>query len=150
MSPSVIDMAKPTCEFCDLDGLRSNSTIVHENALCLFANSDAGENGALVGSGIILPKAHRPTLFDLTAEEFSATFTLLQDVRTVLDDRYRPDGYTVGWNCYEASGQAVMHAHLHVLLRFLDEPEAGHGMRWHLKQASNARPDPSARGRGSA
>lgn len=133
-------MPEATCDFCDLEGFRSNSTMVVENELCLFANSDAGENGALVGSGIVVPKAHRPTVFDLTAPEIAATFTLLNEVRPVLDERYRPDGYTIGWNCYAASGQAVMHAHMHVLLRFDDEPEAGHGLRWHLKQPSNARP----------
>lgn len=143
-------MSGATCDFCDLNGFRSNSTIVLENELCLFANSDAGENGALVGSGIIVPKAHRPTLFDLTAAEVEATFALLNEVRPLLDGRYRPDGYTVGWNCYEASGQAVMHAHLHVLLRFHDEPEVGHGLRWYLKQASNARPDPTSPGKGLA
>lgn len=138
------------CDFCDLDAFRTGSTLVVENDLCLFANSDEGENGALIGSGVIIPKQHRETVFDLTAEEIASTFTLLAEARQVLDDRYQPDGYTVGWNSYPASGQAVMHAHLHVLVRFLDEPESGHGIRWHLKQATNRRPDPMALGGGLA
>jgi len=36
----------------------------------------------------------------------------------------------------------------HVLLRFADEPRAGCGIRWWLKQPENRRPDPGATGDG--
>jgi diadenosine tetraphosphate (Ap4A) HIT family hydrolase len=74
--------------------------------------------------------------FDLTAEESAATLALLRDVKAWMDDAYRPDGYTVGWNCGSVGGQEVMHAHLHVIPRFADEPYAGHGIRFLLKQAA--------------
>jgi hypothetical protein len=48
---------------------------------------------------VIVPKAHRPTVFDLTREEVAATFDLLRDARPLFEARYRPDGYTIGWNC---------------------------------------------------
>jgi hypothetical protein len=38
---------------------------------------------------------------------------------------------------------------MHVLLRFADEPKAGQGIPWPLRQADNRRPDPTAPGRGS-
>jgi diadenosine tetraphosphate (Ap4A) HIT family hydrolase len=110
------------CTFCDIEGFRATSVLLLENELCLFANSDDG-------SGVIVPKAHRPTVFELTPAEVSATFELLNAARPLLDERYRPDGYTIGWNCYAAAGQVVPHAHLHVLLRFAGEPNAGVGIR---------------------
>ena len=132
------------CSFCDLDGFRSGSDLVRENRWCLFGGRDEG----LPGAGIIVPKAHRETVFDLTPEEFAATHDLLVEVRPLLDDRYRPDGYTLGWNTYVAGGQVIPHAHLHVIPRFGDEPLAGKGLRWFLRHPSNRRPDPQAPGRG--
>ena len=127
------------CSFCDLDGFRSFASPVYiENELCLFANSD--HEGALTGNGIIVPKAHRRTVFDLTPEEVTATFELLNAAKVQLDERYRPDGYTIGWNCEAVSGQVVFHAHMHVVPRFADEPYAGRGLRWWLRQDENRRP----------
>jgi diadenosine tetraphosphate (Ap4A) HIT family hydrolase len=122
------------------------SDCVLENALCAFANSEAEHEPW--GSGIIVPKAHRPTVFELTPDELAATFDLLARARPILDERYRPDGFTIGWNCYAASGQWIPHAHLHVLLRFADEPRSGQGLRWSLRQPDNRRPDRRAPGTG--
>jgi diadenosine tetraphosphate (Ap4A) HIT family hydrolase len=73
---------------------------------------------------------------------------LLRQARPLLDERYKPDGFNIGWNCYAAGG-GDPHAHMHVLLRFADEPKAGQGIRWPLRQADNRRPDPTAPGQGS-
>jgi len=51
---------------------------------------------------------------------------------------------------YAGSGQAVMHAHLHILVRYADEPHAGKGIRWFYRQADNRRPSPNAPGAGAA
>ncbi len=141
-------MARADCVFCDLDGLRAHSVLLLENDLCLFVNSEDLEGDLLRGSGVIIPKAHRPTVFDLTSAEVEATFALLREARGLLDERYRPDGFNIGWNCYAAGGGAP-HAHMHVLLRFADEPKAGQGIRWPLRQPDNRRPDPSAPGTGN-
>ena len=128
------------CEFCDLEVFRgAGSPVYIENDLCLFANSDDEE--VLRGSGIIVPKAHRRTVFDLTPAEVSATFEVLNEAKVQLDARYQPDGYTIGWNCEVVGGQEVFHAHLHVVLRFADEPYAGRGIRWWLKRDENRRPE---------
>jgi diadenosine tetraphosphate (Ap4A) HIT family hydrolase len=66
-----------------------------------------------------------------------ATFALLKLVKEWMDERYHPDGYNVGWNCGEAGGQIAMHAHMHVIPRFRQEPYAGRGIRYWLKQTAN-------------
>jgi diadenosine tetraphosphate (Ap4A) HIT family hydrolase len=134
------------CTFCDQEGFRRDSLIFVENELVLFGNLETGD--ALSGSGVIVPKAHKETVFDLSAEEVGATFDLLAEVRSLLEQRYDPDGFNIGWNCFGTAGQAVPHAHMHVLLRFEDEPRAGYGMRWWLRQPENRRPDPAAPGTG--
>lgn len=71
----------------------------------------------MVGSGMILPRAHRETVFDLTKQEWEETFDLLNKAKEQLDKTYRPDGYNVGWNCGPLAGQDAPHAHLHVIPR---------------------------------
>jgi diadenosine tetraphosphate (Ap4A) HIT family hydrolase len=93
----------------------------------------------LQGSGMIVPKQHKQTVFDLSEEEWLDTFALLKEVKKMLDETLSPDGYNVGWNCYPVAGQTVEHVHLHVIPRFQDEPLAGKGIRHHLKQKENLR-----------
>jgi diadenosine tetraphosphate (Ap4A) HIT family hydrolase len=111
-------------------------TVVLENELCFFLQDNAE---VLPGSGMIIPKAHRPTVFDLTKDDFIATHDLLQSVKAYLDKTLEPDGYSVGWNVLPVGGQHIPQAHLHVIPRFADEPYAGRGIRYWLKQAENRR-----------
>jgi histidine triad (HIT) family protein len=110
--------------------------VVCRNESALFLQNDT-QQGALVGSGVIIPIRHAETVFDLTLDEVSATFLLLADVRAWMDRTYQPEGYNVGWNCWAVGGQDVMHAHLHVIPRFRQEPFAGRGIRFWLKQDAN-------------
>jgi histidine triad (HIT) family protein len=92
------------------------------------------------GGVLICPRAHRSTVFDLTTDEWNETQALLVRVRAAIDDRSAPDGYNVGWNVLPTGGQRVPHAHLHVVPRWSDEPHAGKGIRWWIKQPDNRRP----------
>ncbi|WP_370456149.1 HIT family protein [Planomicrobium sp. YIM 101495] len=100
----------------------------------------ASEKGVpLEGAGIIIPKIHRETIFDVTQEEWVATYDLLQAVKQHLDKLYEPDGYNLGWNCGEVAGQHIPHAHFHVLPRYEDELLAGKGIRYLFKGEQNKR-----------
>jgi diadenosine tetraphosphate (Ap4A) HIT family hydrolase len=123
------------CPFChpEQNGLQ---VVVLENELCWFLQEP---DSTLVGSGVIVPKAHREGVFDLTPTEWAATYSLLHEVRQLLDATYAPDGYNVGWNNGRAAGQEILHVHLHVIPRFHDEPLAGKGIRYWLKQTGNRR-----------
>lgn len=124
------------CPFCppQLDPV----LVVLENAHCLFLQQ---AEPVLPGSGLIVPRRHRETVFDLSEDEWLATLDLLLRARAWIDERYSPDGYNVGWNCGAVGGQEVLHAHLHVIPRFGDEPLAGRGIRYWLKQEHNRRPN---------
>ena len=123
------------CPFCPpaLD----QSQVILKNTYCFFLRPS---EPILAGSGLIIPAQHRETVFDLTADEWQGTFALLQQVRALLDQEYAPDGYNIGWNCGRVGGQEVFHAHLHVIPRYRDEPFAGKGIRYWLKQEANRRP----------
>ena len=107
-----------TCPFCpsELDEER----VEDSNELCLFL---ASRDPILAGSGIIVPRAHRRDVFDLSRDEWAATFQLLASVKVTIDREL----------------QEVLHAHMHVTPRFADEPLAGRGIRYWLKQDTNRR-----------
>lgn len=114
----------------------SEQQIVLSNEYCLFVQKP---QPVLLGSGLIVPRKHRETVFDLTPQEWQATFVLLQEAKEFLDKEYHPQGYNVGWNVGHVGGQEIFHAHMHVIPRFEDEPLAGKGIRYWLKQSSNQR-----------
>jgi diadenosine tetraphosphate (Ap4A) HIT family hydrolase len=91
----------------------------------------------LIGSGVIVPKEHRETIFDLSRDEWNSMFELLQEAKLYLDKQYNPQGYNIGWNVGAVGGQEIFHAHLHIIPRYVDEPLAGKGIRYLLKQPEN-------------
>jgi diadenosine tetraphosphate (Ap4A) HIT family hydrolase len=122
----------PLCRWADDPDQR----VVCRNDFAIFLQNPR-QQGALVGSGVIIPVRHRETVFDLTLEEVAASFQLLAQVKRWMDATYAPQGYNVGWNCGRVGGQDVMHAHMHVIPRFAQEPYAGRGIRYWLKQDAN-------------
>jgi len=117
--------------------LKNLKNLVLENEFCVYSQDSSK---ILPGAGLILPRATRPTVFDLTREEWTATFELLLEVRVYLDRTLEPQGYSVGWNVSPVGGQHIPQAHLHVIPRFADEPYAGRGIRYWLKRPENRRP----------
>jgi diadenosine tetraphosphate (Ap4A) HIT family hydrolase len=140
-------MTDERCVFCDLTRLRAADVYI-ENAFCVYASTRDPRDppDVLPGCGVIVPIAHRPTPFDFTDEEWTATHELLLEAKAAQDDRLAPDGYTLVWNCSPDVG----HAHLHVIPRFDDEPLADRGGRSAIKVPANRRPEPFASGSGRA
>ena len=123
------------CPFCDWEN-DTYAKLLFTNKYCVcFELPDQ----VLAGSSIIIPKAHKVTVFDLDDDEWRATKDLIGKIKQYLDENYKPDGYSVGWNCGETGGQHVFHAHLHVVPRYADEPFAGCGIRYWIKSEENRR-----------
>ena len=122
------------CPFCDPQV--ASEPIVGQNEHCIAIDV---RHNILVGSRIVVPRQHRISPFDLTEEEITATFELLREAKAEIDASVSPDGYSVGWNCGSSAGQEVEHTHLHIIPRFRDEPLAGKGIRYWIKQENNRR-----------
>ena len=122
------------CRFCDR--VADGTETVIANNLCIFLQH---EETVLIGSGLIVPRVHRETVFDLTSTEWNALYDMIHQAKTLLDQTYHPDGYNLGWNCGTAGGQHVFHAHLHIIPRYKDEPLAGKGIRYWLSREENKR-----------
>jgi histidine triad (HIT) family protein len=141
------------CVFCDLDGLRGAAVYV-ENDLFVYASSRDPRDppDVLPGSGIAVPIAHRASPFDFSSEEWAALGEVLRTAKAAWDERIAPDGYFLSWACFPGAEQdvAAMHAHLHVVPRFDDEPYRDRGGRTAIKTPENRRPDPLRPGSGRA
>jgi diadenosine tetraphosphate (Ap4A) HIT family hydrolase len=131
------------CVFCERAALREADVYI-ENEWCVYASSrdPTDPPDVLPGSGIVVPKAHRPSPFDFTPEEWAATHDLLLQAKAIQDERLAPDGYFLSWTAFPSSAEAVprMHAHLHVVPRFDDEPVRNGGGEWESKATTTFAP----------
>lgn len=118
------------CPFCPPDISRV-AVLESDHAVALL-----GREGP---SGLVVPRVHRTTPFDLTPEEWADTALLLRKLRQLIAEQ-TPDGWNIGWNVGPVAGQEVEHVHCHLIPRFADEPYAGRGIRWWVKQPENRRP----------
>jgi diadenosine tetraphosphate (Ap4A) HIT family hydrolase len=85
------------------------------------------------GHTLIIPKRHVASFFETTEEERLAMMKLLDEAKTVLDQKHKPDGYNIGINGGEAAGQTVMHLHIHLIPRYKgDKADPRGGVRWVL------------------
>lgn len=130
-------MYQETCPYCNIHK-DEEQKIVLENETCYFIQKES-EQQVLQGSGLIIPKQHKQNVFELSHQEWKDSGELLLSAKELLDKKYSPGGYSVGWNTGIAGGQSIFHAHLHVIPRFSDEPFAGRGIRYWIKQEENKR-----------
>jgi diadenosine tetraphosphate (Ap4A) HIT family hydrolase len=83
------------------------------------------------GHTLIVTRRHVETWFDARAEEQTEILAAIAKAKAALDQSHHPDGYNIGTNAGAASGQTVMHLHVHVIPRFKgDVPDPRGGVRW--------------------
>lgn len=117
-------MTDPTsCIFCDLSVQRILAeTPLTRTLLDGFPVSP--------GHTLIVTRRHVETWFDATAEEQVEILAAIARAKATLDQTHHPDGYNIGTNAGAASGQTVMHLHVHVIPRFKgDVPDPRGGIR---------------------
>lgn len=110
-----------------------------ENSTMVAVKSNNLKNNTLIGTYVIIPKSQVGSPFELSNEEWSDLKSLMLEVKEYIDNKYKPDGYNIGWNVGEVAGQHVAHAHMHIIPRYSDEPYAGKGLRHWFKQPENIR-----------
>jgi diadenosine tetraphosphate (Ap4A) HIT family hydrolase len=83
------------------------------------------------GHTLVIPHRHVRSLFDLSAEEWSALFELLCAAKADVDKEFAPAAYNVGVNDGSMAGQTVPHLHIHLIPRYEgDVPDPRGGVRW--------------------
>lgn len=110
-----------------------------ENETMIAVRSNNLKNNTLIGSYVIIPKSQVGSPFELSNKEWEDSKALMLELKKYIDEKYKPDGYNIGWNVGKAAGQEVAHAHMHIIPRYNDEPFAGKGLRYWFKQPENVR-----------
>jgi len=112
------------CPFCTV----SQERILVANKHCLaFPDSFPISQGHT----LVVPIRHVASVFELSAEEQSDIWHLVDQVRTQLAHSLHPDGFNIGLNDGSAAGQTIGHAHVHVIPRYkgdVEDPRGG--IRW--------------------
>lgn len=107
------------CIFCEpIEKILENN-----HAFAIF-----DKNPVTPGHLLIISKRHVSDYFALTIREKFAIEQLLDEGKQHLIDQYQPDGFNIGINCGQAAGQAIFHAHVHLIPRYkgdLDNPLGG-------------------------
>jgi ATP adenylyltransferase len=113
---------KSTCPFCKIDSERE-VIIESPNAYSVYDRFPVSNGHALV-----IPRRHIADYFELTLEEQSACWSMVNSVRQILLKKYKPDGFNVGINVNKEAGQTIPHVHIHLIPRYegdIKDPEGG-------------------------
>ena len=103
--------------------LNKKKIIENENAFGIFDGFPVSK-----GHVLVIPKRVVAEIFDLNEEEYSSCFNLVKDVKKILEEEFKPDGFNIGINNGEKAGQTIFHAHIHVIPRYsgdVDNPRGG-------------------------
>ncbi len=103
------------CIFCKIANKEIASAMIYEDAHA-FAILDIMPKAP--GHTMVIPKVHAATILDLPENELGPVFIAVQKVMARLKEVLNPDGFTVGINHGDVSGQTVKHLHIHILPRF--------------------------------
>jgi diadenosine tetraphosphate (Ap4A) HIT family hydrolase len=113
---------KSDCPFCNLDS-RRELIVESPDAYSIYDRFPVSN-----GHALIIPKRHCSDYFELTIEEQTACWSMVNAVREILLQKYDPDGFNVGINVNEPAGQTIPHVHIHLIPRYIgdvNDPEGG-------------------------
>jgi len=114
-------MASADCHFCN----PTDETAVLRNELC-YARWDSYPVNE--GHMLIVPWRHVADYFEVSEQERSALWEMVDEVNRFLAEHCQPDGYNVGINIGQSAGQSVFHVHVHVIPRYegdMADPRGG-------------------------
>lgn len=116
-------MPDPSCKFCLANELLVDEPLAQSSHFFVLGSIEQDRPA----QAIIVPFRHVAAPFDLTPAEWADLGEALTRAKSLLEP-FRPAGWTIGWNTGAVAGQEIFHAHLHVIVRFQDEPTAGRGI----------------------
>lgn len=73
------------------------------------------------GHTLVIPKEHHETFLDLPDDLWLEMGQVSRRVARALQTALYARGFNIGMNNFDAAGQVVFHAHLHVIPRYLSD-----------------------------
>jgi diadenosine tetraphosphate (Ap4A) HIT family hydrolase len=95
------------------------------------------------GHSLVVPRRRIGDWWEATEEERADLVHLIDEVKQLLDNRFSPGGYNVGFNQGTAAGQTVGHFHIHIIPRYEgDVPDPRGGIRNVIPERGNYLAEP--------
>jgi len=110
------------CPFCNPDPTRG-FLLESDTAIAIFDKFPVS-----MGHALIIPKKHCSNYFELSFSEQTACWKMVNKLKELLDENFRPSGYNIGININASAGQTVPHVHIHLIPRYngdVEEPRGG-------------------------
>lgn len=112
------------CIFCKIaNGEIPSKTIYEDENFRVIL--DLGP--ATKGHALILPKVHADNLYELPEEVATKVLMVAKQVALKMKDNLKCDGLNLVQNNGETAGQTVMHFHMHMIPRYVDD---GQQINW--------------------
>ena len=106
------------CIFCAIAAGRQTAARLVETPRVLAFLDIAPVN---YGHTLVIPKVHYRNLLDLPDDLWLEMGQVCRRVAQALRATLYAQGFNVGMNNFEAAGQVVFHAHLHVIPRYFSD-----------------------------
>lgn len=107
-----------SCIFCMIKEGKIPCKKIYENDYVL-AFLDLSQ--ANYGHTLVIPKVHSDNLLELDDHSYLELMKAVKLIASNINEVLHPDGLNIINNCKEAAGQTVMHAHVHIIPRFLND-----------------------------
>ena len=106
------------CIFCKLaNGVFPTNTIYEDDKFRVIL-----DNGpATRGHALVLPKEHYANVFEMPDELLGEAVKVAKKVAVNVKEKLACDGLNLVQNNGEAAGQTVMHFHLHIIPRYVND-----------------------------
>jgi histidine triad (HIT) family protein len=106
------------CIFCRIAAGRQSSVRIVETEKVLSFLDIAPVH---YGHTLVIPKVHYQTMLDLPDEVWMEMGRVSRQVGQALMRVMNAHGFNIGMNNFDAAGQVVFHAHVHVIPRYLGD-----------------------------
>jgi histidine triad (HIT) family protein len=108
-------MKSKNCIFCKIARGEIKVERIIKESNNFFAIRDA--NPRAEGHTLVIPKKHFVTLLDIPNKLSEEMLKMIKDVAFLLLEKKYGDGFNIVMNNLSAAGQAIMHAHIHIIPR---------------------------------
>jgi histidine triad (HIT) family protein len=102
----------PDCVYCTLPDIKDH-TIKRNNLAWAFLTNIP----ITPGHTLVAPVRHVQKFEELTADEKTAIFELMAEIKMVLKELFGAEGFHHAWNEEKIAGQSIPHFHLHIVPR---------------------------------
>ncbi len=104
-------MTDLSCPFCSID--ESRIAFSNDSAIAFWDGLPAS-----LGQLLVIPRRHVPVWANLSSSEREAIWSTIDRGQKLISERFRPDGFNVGFNESSAAVQTASHFHLHIIPRY--------------------------------